>query len=186
MEEVLAQIETLRSLVEELRITNAKLVEQNTQQAAQVAFLEGERRNQQAQILLLNSRPDGGQPKTLIEGKGLTRPKDFTNKEEDWDNFAFKYVNWLSSIYPRVKECIEWTRNQEESITSLQPLLDLGIDNADEISRQVYVSLAQMLSDESLQILRNSGEDQGFEAWRNLVCRWNPQTIGRRRNALQA
>ena len=51
------------------------------------------------------------------------------------------------------------------------------------MSRQVYITLAQLLTDESHTILRNGHDESGLDAWRTFVKTWDPKTIGRSRNA---
>eukprot|EP00975_Prorocentrum_lima_P050393 10554810-Prorocentrum_lima.AAC.1 len=69
--------------------------------------------------------------------------------------------------------------------------MDIGeaeiIDGEAKTLRQhMYTLLAQLLEGESEEIVWNceNHELRGFEAWRRLVKRWDPMSIGRKRNIL--
>ena len=53
-----------------------------------------------------------------------------------------------------------------------------------EINPQVYVALAELLEGEALDIVQNTTQGAGLEAWRKLVRRFDPQTVGRKRTLL--
>eukprot|EP00959_Pyramimonas_sp_CCMP1952_P209404 4380787-Pyramimonas_sp.AAC.1 len=127
-----------------------------------------------------------GSMKTVIDTKSLGKPKDFDNKEEHWQEFAFKYENWISGIEPQARLYLRWAELSGEEIDDLDlddPPDALSQDEIRHLGRQVYVSLAQMLTGESLDVLRNGREDNGLDAWRRLWRRWDPKTVGRNRAA---
>ena len=49
---------------------------------------------------------------------------------------------------------------------------------------QVYVALAELLEGEALDIVQNTTRGTGLEAWRKLLRRFDPQTVGRTRASL--
>ena len=53
-----------------------------------------------------------------------------------------------------------------------------------EIDPQVNVAFAELLEGEALDIVQNTARGAGFEAWRKLVRRFDPQTVGRKRTLL--
>ena len=53
-----------------------------------------------------------------------------------------------------------------------------------EINPQVYVALAELLEGEALEIVKNTTRGACFEAWRKLVTRFDPRTVGRKRALL--
>eukprot|EP00972_Heterocapsa_arctica_P042917 6328046-Heterocapsa_arctica.AAC.1 len=60
----------------------------------------------------------------------------------------------------------------------------MGVEDPEEISKQVYPSLASLLEGEAFTLLRNVSENNGLEVVHRQIVRWDPQTIGRRRDAL--
>ena len=56
--------------------------------------------------------------------------------------------------------------------------VEAGPDSV-EINHQIYVALAQLLEGEALDIVQNTARGAGLEAWRKLVRRFDPQTVGR-------
>ena len=52
------------------------------------------------------------------------------------------------------------------------------------ISKQIYTVLAAILDGEALSIIMNIPGRNGFEAWRKLNKRFDPQTAGRRKHAM--
>ena len=61
--------------------------------------------------------------------------------------------------------------------------VEAGPDSV-EINPQVYVALAELLEGEALDIVQNTTRGAGLEAWRKLVRRFDPQTVGRKRTLL--
>ncbi|CAK0857324.1 unnamed protein product [Prorocentrum cordatum] len=142
MEEMVQQLQRQRQEIDRLQAAEREALQQQQQQDVRMDELRAVAR---------------GSMKTVIDTKSLGKPKDFDNKEEHWQEFAFKYENWISGIEPQ--------------------------DEIRHLGRQVYVSLAQMLTGESLDVLRNGREDNGLDAWRRLWRRWDPKTVGRNRAA---
>ena len=122
------------------------------------------------------------QPKTIVDTKGIAKPKDFENDETKWPEFAFKYENWVGAVIPEARLYLRWAEMEANTIDDLSVLPDkLSAEGAENLQRQVYVGLCQLLSGESLDILRNGAEDNGLDAWRRLWRRWDPNTKGRDR-----
>eukprot|EP00959_Pyramimonas_sp_CCMP1952_P182757 3821968-Pyramimonas_sp.AAC.1 len=52
------------------------------------------------------------------------------------------------------------------------------------IGRQLYTVLAQLTDGETLDLAQATKDNDGFEAWRVVSRRLDPQGAGRRRNIL--
>ena len=175
--EVLQRMEAMR--MENVALKNEFTTTLNalrTEGVATTARLEESR----ATVIALQSRSTVG----TMEPKGLQKPKDFNNSEGQWSEFSFKYENWLMGFLPGVKPYLRWAETMTGPILSyIGAPTSLSDHEIAQLSKQVYITLAQLLSDESHTILRNGHDENGLDAWRRLVKRWDPKTIGRSRNA---
>ena len=62
------------------------------------------------------------------------------------------------------------------SLLRPEPIVDgapteVSTAEIEAISRQVFLTLAQLLTEEALTILRHGAEDNGLDAWRRLSKR---------------
>ena len=88
-------------------------------------------------------------------------------------------------MHPNARAICDWAALQENPIKSLQEAGQIDPE-IDAIQNQLYVSLAQLVEGESEKILRNCERlpCRGLEAWRRLTRRWDPMSVGRKRNML--
>ena len=101
--------------MDQLRAEVGRLADAQVAAANEVLRLQ--RENQQiGQRLLTQAAPDpaastaaavaaamaavAAQPRTIVDTKGIAKPKDFENDEKKWAEFSFKYENWLSAVFP--------------------------------------------------------------------------------------
>ena len=72
----------------------------------------------------------------------------------------------------------------------MDPLLnqfdDVPVEQIQSLNRDLFSVLASLIEGEALDIITNSAEGEGFEAWRKLVKNFDPQSAGRRRNILKS
>ena len=129
------------------------------------------------------AKRSGGPVATLIDTKGIGKPKQFASKVADWADFAFKYLNFAGSAFPEVKKLTSWAQMEVAPIEDYAEA-DLVASNAEHVSMQIYLSISQLIEGEALDIVRNVGDDNGLEAWRRLCKRFDPQTVSRRRSAM--
>ena len=136
------------------------------------------------EVRMRELREVAARSKNVVDSKMLNKPANFDNKEEHWPEFAFKYENWLCGVEASARIYLRWAELHDGEITDLLTAPDaIPDEDVEKLQKQIYLSLAQMLTGESLDILRNGREDEGFDAWRRLWRRWDPKTIGRNRSA---
>ena len=76
------------------------------------------------------------------------------------------------------RDTLDWAAQQETPILTVDDV-EAGFDSV-EVNPQIYVVLAEVLVGEALDTVRGAG----LEAWRKLVRRFDPQTVGRKRTLL--
>ena len=100
-----------------------------------------------------------------------------TPKAASWKDWAFKFENMAAAVVPSSRDTLDWA-----AILNVDDV-EAGPDSV-EINPQVYVALAELLEGEALDIVQNTTRGAGLEAWRKLVRRFDPQTVGRKRTLL--
>ena len=120
---------------------------------------------------------------SLIDTRGLGKPPTFKSTAASWSEFSFKFVNWMSMSYKDTREILKWVAEQKDYIHDLSEI-NAMYPEAEEVSRQVYNSCAQLFEGEALTILQNAPVSNGVEMWRREVMRWDPMSLGRRRAAV--
>ena len=93
------------------------------------------------------------------------------SKAASWNDWAFKFESMAAAAIPSSRDTLDWAD------------IEAGPDSV-EINPQVYVALAELLEGEALDIVQNTTRGAGLEAWRKLVRRFDPQTVGRKRTLL--
>ena len=124
---------------------------------------------------------------SLVDAKGFTKVPNFSGNANQWSTFEFKFLNFAESVIPDIRTLIDWATEQPEQITLLTSREALRLNPAAEaIQRQIYIALAQLVEGEALGILRNCtrAEFKGLEAWRRLIRRFDPHSVGRQRTIL--
>ncbi|CAK0844667.1 unnamed protein product [Prorocentrum cordatum] len=119
----------------------------------------------------------------LVDTKGIGKPQPL--RGDNWPSFCFKYMNFISSMYPTARDLHEWAQSHEDTIRGIEEAKQIDPD-AERIQNQLYTVLAQLVEGESEEIVRNceSHKYRGFESWRRLVRRWDPMNLGRKRSIL--
>ena len=54
---------------------------------------------------------------SLIDSKGLGRPKAFGGKEDEYLPWSVKTKNYMIGVYPELQRCLEWASEFEGEIT---------------------------------------------------------------------
>ena len=99
---------------------------------------------------------------TLVDVRGIGKPKVFTSAGNDWHDWSFKYVNFASSVWPEVKELTTWAQEQGvNKILEYDLVPGIEADTVREISTQMYTSIAQLVEGEALVIVKNVDETMG-------------------------
>ena len=90
-------------------------------------------------------------------------------------------------MIPNIRTLIDWATDQPEQITEFTSREAIRLNPAAEaIQREIYKALAQLVEGEALGILRNCirAEFKGLEAWRRLIRRFDPHSVGRQRTIM--
>ena len=101
----------------------------------------------------------------FIESRAFSKLVNFDSKAASWKDWAFEFENTAAVVVPSSRDTLA------------------GPDSV-EINPHVYVAQAELLEGEALDIVQNTTRGAGLEAWRKLVRRFDPQTVGRKRTLL--
>ena len=126
--------------------------------------------------------PDHGAPrrhKAFIESRAFSKLANFDSKAASWKDWAFKFENMAAAMVPSSRDSLDWAAQQDTPILNVD-----GVEARSRFNPQVYVALAELLEGEALDIVQNTTRGASLEAWRKLVRRFDPQTVGRKRTLL--
>ena len=165
---------------------------------AQNATLEAQWRGQQiiaqglaelhGAITTVLSRSQAPIRRMLVDQKRLGKPPVFAGREEDFYVWAKKVENYVSGVFPNVREGLAFAVESQDAVTGAGVAIgvpELGVEAFAEIDVQLFVVLSALTEGESFDIFMSAGDDHGFESWRKLHGRWNPYTAGRARSLLR-
>ena len=178
----------IRMLQEQVLQLSGSLA-QERQQAGQM-----ERMMKMMESMAAEKKPP---PMRLVDTRGIGKPPMFGGGDDKKEEKAYpvwqrKVANYVVSVYPDLKEALEWAVHQAEPIGPMEIQNRFG-HQADELDRiqevedklhQLYSILVQITEGEANDIVCNSS-GQGLEAWRKLARRYDPLTGGRIRNLLR-
>ena len=130
---------------------------------------------------------------SLIDVKGLGRSKEFSGKEEDFQQWSKKTEAFFASVIKESEMMLEWAAEQTTEITT--ELIDCeflptatnqerGVQNLEFVLQQVHTALVALTSFEANDTVANSRKNP-LEAWQTLLKRYDPTTGGRKRNLLR-
>ena len=130
---------------------------------------------------------------SLIDVKGLRRPKEFTGREEDFQQWSNKMEAFFAGVIKESEMMLEWAAEQPTEITTTAIDLELlptdanedrGVPYLEFVLKQMHTALMAVTSYEANDIVANSRKNP-LEAWRRLQKRHDPSTGGRKRNLLR-
>ena len=130
---------------------------------------------------------------TLIDVKGLGRPKAFSGREEDFQQWSKKTEAFFAGVIKESQMMLEWAAEQTIEITTTaidleflpsETNVDRGVQNLQFVLQQMHTVLMALTSYEANDIVANSRKNP-LEAWRRLQKRHDPTTGGRKRNLLR-
>ena len=117
----------------------------------------------------------------LVDGRLLGRPRSFGGNSQESYAFKFVFKAYVGVIAPPILTAMD----RVEPMTD--PVLLNALPEADKnIARNLSFLLAPVLSGPPLQLMMNTGEQNGLEAWRLLVRSEQPVTGANRIAAMQA
>ncbi len=155
---------------EDLGLTDAQraaveaMIQRATQQAAQQAF-----------AFMTNPPNTPRADRTALFDSKFGRPATFDGNESKWNDFSFKFKAFIASASERMCSMLE--QADENNLTPIT-MGNLSHDEQEE-SRQVYYTLTMLTSEGALTIVRQAKHSNGYEAFRLLSKRFNPNTRGR-------
>ena len=121
----------------------------------------------------------------LIDVNGLGRPKEFSGKEEDFQQWSKKTEAFFAGVIKESEMMLEWASEQPTEITTTAIDLEfLLTDTNEDRGVQMHTALMALTSYEANNIVANSRKNP-LEAWRRLQKRYDPTTGGRKRNLLR-
>ena len=107
--------------------------------------------------------------------RSLGRPKEWNGEPSSFDDFAFKFSNWLSWL-PGDAE-----RFLEEPVTMAQPIQWATLAPREVVARGVATALRALIGGKALSCIRHHPEKlNGFEMWRLLYKEYEPDTATRK------
>ena len=130
---------------------------------------------------------------SLIDVNGLGRPKQFTGREEDFQQRSKKTEAFFAGVIKESEMMLEWAGEQPTEITTTVIDLeflptdaneDRGVQNLEFVLQQMDTALMALMSYEAYDIVATSRKIP-LEAWRRLQKRYGPTTGGRKRNLLR-
>ena len=193
MEEIVAQIQTLRQELQESRRREEDL---NTRlQAAQAsgavqATLE-EMVNTQKAILEASKKPD--RKLTLVDNRGLAKPNNYDGSA-DFLQWKIRLEAFVESVHDDFGKAMAWAEDETDPISNSAMTAEFGdvnpaqetIPDLEAKDAQLYAVLQTLCEKEAFTLVRSSGKGKGLEAWRRLCKRYDPSTGGRRRALLRS
>ena len=113
--------------------------------------------------------------------RGLGRPKEWSGESSGFDDFAFKFSNWLSGL-PGDAE-----RFLAESANMGQPILWATLAAREKfVTRGDATAVRAMAGGKALSCIRHPPEKQnGFEMWRLLYKKYKPDAARRKVGLLE-
>ena len=128
---------------------------------------------------------------SLVDVKGLGRPKEFTGREEDLQQWSKKTEAFFAGVIKESEMMLEWAAEQPTEITTTAIDLELlptdsnedrGIQNLEFVLQQMRTALMALTSSETNDIVSNSRKtpgrcsllelQAGIESWESYVSRY--------------
>ena len=122
---------------------------------------------------------------SLIDVKGLGRPKEITGRDEDFQQWSKKTEAFFAGVIKESEMMLEWAAEQPTEFTTTDTNEDRGVQNLEFVLQQMHTALMALTSYEANDIVANSRKNP-LEAWRRLQKRDDPTTGGRKRNLLRS
>ena len=150
--------------------------------AARIAQLQEVVTAQQAEIQALRMTHQQQQQGQWAPGRAgpwppdtrLGQPPVFVGDENAFDNWAFKVKAYIGNQSPATlahMRVVETMQDPEDPAAYTEEMATM--------STSLYYKLAMLTDRAALAIVRQVTTNDGFEAYRRLVARYNPRTMGR-------
>ena len=122
---------------------------------------------------------------SLIDAQGLGRRKEFTGRDEDFQQWSKKTEAFFPGVIKESEMMLEWAAEQPTEITTTAIDLeflptdtneDRGVQNLEFVLQQMHTALMTLTSYESNDIVANSRKNP-LEARRRLQKRYDLTTF---------
>ena len=123
---------------------------------------------------------------SLVDVKSLGRPKEFSGREEDFQQWSKKTEAFFAGVIKESEIMLEWAAEQTMEITTTavdleflpsETNVDRGVQNLEFALQQMHTALMALTSYEANDMVANSRKNP-LEAWRRLQKRYDPTTRG--------
>ena len=106
----------------------------------------------------------------VIDTRTLGKPKTFTGQPAEWTTWQFTFKAFACATHARMRDVFELaTRKGSDPVINSDMTVELQ-----SLSTQLYYMLVMVLSDQALEIVRNSLEGVGAEVWCKLLWEYEP------------
>ena len=135
-------------------------------------------------VRAINNRQVRKDAPSLIDVKGLGRPKEFTGRDEDFQQWSKKTEVFFADMIKESEMMLEWAVEQVMEITTTAIDLeflpmdtneDRGVQNLVFVLQQMHTALMALTSYDTKDIVANSRKNP-LVAWRRLQKRYDPTT----------
>lgn len=171
-EEVNARLLTLTEQMAKQQVDSAAaLTRLQTESGTAMANLRAEH---QAEMSAVQAASTGRGDSGLIDSRVIGKPETFSGEHAKWKDWSVKFRSYAAAhnerLGKRLKEVEELT---EKVLNAAQTPEDA------RASISLYYILVMVTAGVALDLVVNSGEQQGLEAWRRLVNRFEPRVRSR-------
>ena len=124
----------------------------------------------QQQIQQLSSGSALAPSTGVIDTRTLGKPRTFTGQPAEWTTRQFTFKAFACATHARMRDVFELaTRKGSDLVINSDMTVELQ-----SLSTKLYYMLVMMLSDQALEIVRNSPQGVGAEVWRKLLLKYEP------------
>ena len=178
-----SQQQTLQQLQAVMDAQLASAAQRENALQAQLADLSDRLNLNMAEAeFVVEPEPVARRHRAFVVSRAFSKLSNFDSKAASWKDWSFKLENMAEAVVASSRESLEWAAQQETLILTVDDV-EAGPDSV-EVNPQVCGALADLLEGEALDIVQNTTRGAGLEAWRKLVRRFDPETVGRKRTLL--
>ena len=109
----------------------------------------------------------------------LARPPNFSGMEADWTEWSFVMRSYLAMQSNEMGALIEAAEAQVQPLISMQQIEATLGDAGKAAAKKMFHMLVMTVRGPALGLLRGNMAQNGAEAWRALVKRYEPNTAPR-------
>ena len=176
-EQMMARMQELVNRVQQAE-ARAGQAEQQAQQTQQVLAQMQQQQQQKGQMKGGNGR---GYESGIGSFASKYQPPSFEGQDEKWKEWARVFRSWSGRFYDGelgvVYEHIESKRNESAGISDLRLSLVSGREEKlRAMASEFYHVLVMLTRGRAQKLVLKAGEPEGFEAYRLLLRRYEPQT----------